>query len=303
MTDVRATASKTATRQDRVSPTFDRKHLLARRARVRRWAWGVPLWILALGFLTPFAWMISTSLKPDVEAFAIPMEWIPSDPRWENYTTVLFGENSILRPFANSLFVALFRVAGEIGTATIAGYAFARIEFRGRNQIFLAYLAVFLIPQQLLLVPRFVYFQQLGLYDTLWALILPGMFTVVGTFLMRQFFLAQPKEFAEAARIDGANELQIFLRVYVPLATPMISALAILTFVWSWNDYETALIFLTSPEMYTLPLALTSFTDEQGAIAPGLTMAAATLSIIPILIVFLIFQRRFIQAITSSGIK
>ena len=119
-------------------------------------------------------------------------------------------------------------------------------------------------------MPRFVYFQHLGLYDSLWALILPGMFTVLGTFLMRQFFVSQPGEFAEAARIDGANELQIFWRIYLPNALPMISALAILTFVWSWNDYETPLVFLSTPETYTLPLALTNFTDETGAMAPGI---------------------------------
>ena len=205
------------------------------------------MWLLALLFLLPFAWMISTSLKPDAEAFAVPMQWIPEDFRWGNYTEVLFGEGSILPAFGNSVFVALLRVFGELATATLAGYAFAKLRFRGRNVVFLVYLATSLIPAQLLLVPRFVYFQQLGLYDSLWALILPGMFTVLGTFLMRQFFVSQPGEFAEAARIDGANELQIFWRIYLPNALPMISALAILTFVWSWNDYETPLVFLSTP--------------------------------------------------------
>lgn len=275
----------------------------ARRRRIRRWAWGVPMWLLALLFLLPFAWMISTSLKPDAEAFAVPMQWIPTDVRWENYTEVLFGETSILPTFGNSVLVALLRVLGELTTATLAGYAFARLRFRGRNLVFIAYLATSLIPAQLLLVPRFVYFQNLGLYDSLWALILPGMFTVLGTFLMRQFFVAQPGEFAEAARIDGANELQIFFRIYLPNAMPMISALAILTFVWSWNDYETPLVFISSPEAFTLPLALTAFTDETGAMAPGVSMAAAVISIIPILVVFLIFQRRFVQAMTESALK
>lgn len=280
-----------------------RQTLHQRRQRLRRWAWGIPMWLLALLFLLPFAWMISTSLKPDADAFAVPMQWIPEDFRWENYTEVLFGEGSILPAFGNSVFVALLRVLGELATATLAGYAFARLRFRGRNVVFIAYLATSLIPAQLLLVPRFVYFQQLGLYDTLWALILPGMFTVLGTFLMRQFFISQPGEFAEAARIDGANELQIFTRIYLPNAMPMISALAILTFVWSWNDYETPLVFLSSPESFTLPLALTNFTDETGAMAPGISMAAAVISIIPILVVFLVFQRRFVKAMTESALK
>ena len=280
-----------------------RQALHRRKHRLRRWGWGIPMWLLALLFLLPFAWMISTSLKPDADAFAVPMQWIPEDFRWGNYTEVLFGEGSILPAFGNSVFVALLRVFGELATATLAGYAFAKLRFRGRNVVFLVYLATSLIPAQLLLVPRFVYFQQLGLYDSLWALILPGMFTVLGTFLMRQFFVSQPGEFAEAARIDGANELQIFWRIYLPNALPMISALAILTFVWSWNDYETPLVFLSTPETYTLPLALTNFTDETGAMAPGISMAAAVISIIPILVVFLIFQRRFVQAMTESALK
>lgn len=280
-----------------------RQALRRRRDRVRRWSWGIPMWLLALLFLLPFAWMISTSLKPDLEAFRIPMQWIPDEPRWENYTEVLFGESSILIPFGNSVFVAALRVLGELTTATLAGYAFAKLRFPGRGKVFIAYLATSLIPAQLLLVPRFVYFEKLGLYDTLWALILPGMFTVLGTFLMRQYFVSQPDEFAEAARLDGANELQIFFRIYLPNALSMISALAILTFVWSWNDYETPLVFLSTPENYTLPMGLTSFTDENGAMAAGLSMAASVISIVPILLVFLIFQRRFVRAMTESALK
>ncbi|WP_114560561.1 carbohydrate ABC transporter permease [Desertihabitans aurantiacus] len=281
----------------------DRARQRRRRRRTRRWAVGVPLWILAIAFLAPFAWMLSTSFKNELDAYAVPMEWIPSPAELSNYTTVLFGEDSILPAFANSVFVALLRVAGELVTATMAGYAFARFTFKGRDKVFLLYLATAIIPAQLLLVPRFIYFQQLGLYDTLWALILPGMFTVLGTFLMRQFFVAQPSEFAEAARMDGASEWRIFTRIYVPLASPVMAALGILAFVWSWNDYETPLVLISSPEMYTLPLSLTSFTNEQGALSPGLAMAASVVTIVPVLVVFLLLQRRFVQALTHTGIK
>ena len=274
-----------------------------RRAARSRWLWAIPMWLLALAFLLPFAWMLSTSLKTNAEAFTVPMQWIPDPLRWDAFAEVLTGEGSILPAFANSVLVATVRVLGEVFTATMAGYAFARLHFRGRDKVFLAYLATSIIPAQLLLVPRFIYFQQLGLYDTLWALILPGMFTVLGTFLMRQFFVGQPAAFAEAARIDGANEWQIFWRLYLPMATPVMSALGILTFVWSWNDYETPLVLISSPETYTLPLALASFTDDQGAISPNLTMAASVVSIIPVLIVFLILQKRFVRALTHTGIK
>lgn len=278
-------------------------HRRRRRGRRTRWVLGAALWILALLFLAPFAWMVSTSLKLDVDAYTVPMRWIPETLQWDNYRQVLVGENSILPAFANSLFVALLRVSGELITATMAGYAFARLRFRGRNLVFLLYLATSIIPAQLLLVPRFIYFQKLGLYDTLWALILPGMFTVLGTFLMRQFFVAQPGEFAEAARMDGASEWRIFSRIYLPLARPVMAALGILAFVWSWNDYESALVLISSPEHYTLPLSLTNFTDETGALAPSLSMAASVLTIIPILAVFLALQRHFVQAMTHSALK
>lgn len=297
----RRTAAPASAPPTATAPERDRQR--RRRRRVRRWAVGVPLWILAIAFLAPFAWMLSTSFKNELDAYAVPMEWIPSPAELANYTTVLFGEDSILPAFANSVFVALLRVAGELVTATMAGYAFARFTFRGRDKVFLLYLATAIIPSQLLLVPRFIYFQQLGLYDTLWALILPGMFTVLGTFLMRQFFVAQPHEFAEAARMDGASEWRIFTRIYVPLATPVMAALGILAFVWSWNDYETPLVLISSPEMYTLPLSLTSFTNEQGALSPGLAMAASVVTIVPVLVVFLLLQRRFVQALTHTGIK
>ena len=274
-----------------------------RRAARNRWLWAIPMWLLALSFLLPFAWMLSTSLKTNAEAFAVPLQWIPDPLHWDAFVEVLTGEGSILPAFANSVIVATVRVLGEVFTATMAGYAFARLYFRGRDKVFLAYLATSIIPAQLLLVPRFIYFQQLGLYDTLWALILPGMFTVLGTFLMRQFFVGQPAAFAEAARIDGANEWQIFWRLYLPMATPVMSALGILTFVWSWNDYETPLVLISSPEVYTLPLALAGFTDDQGAISANLTMAASVVSIIPVLIVFLVLQKRFVRALTHTGIK
>ncbi|ACQ78584.1 binding-protein-dependent transport systems inner membrane component [Beutenbergia cavernae DSM 12333] len=274
-----------------------------RRARRTRWIWAAALWILAIAFLAPFAWMLSTSLKTNADAFTIPMEWIPDPLRWDSFVAVLTGPTSIVPAFANSVIVATARVLGEVLTATMAGYAFARLHFRGRDKIFLAYLATSIIPAQLLLVPRFIYFQQMGLYDTLWALILPGMFTVLGTFLMRQFFVAQPSAFAEAARIDGANEWQIFWRLYLPMATPVMSALGILAFVWSWNDYETPLVLISSPEAFTLPLSLTNFTDEQGSLAPNLSMAASVVSIIPVLIVFLLLQKRFVHAMTHTGIK
>jgi multiple sugar transport system permease protein len=185
----------------------------------------------------------------------------------------------------------------------MAGYAFARFRFRGRNAIFMLYLATSIIPTQLLLVPRFMLFRQLHLYDTLLALILPGMFTVLGTFLMRQYFLGLPVELAEAARLDGAGEWRIFRRIYLPLARPVLASLGILGFVWSWNDYETPLIMLSSDSHYTIPLGLTQFVNETGSLSAGLAMAAGVCATVPIIVVFLVFQRNFLAALSNTGLK
>ncbi|WP_152364740.1 carbohydrate ABC transporter permease [Microlunatus speluncae] len=272
-------------------------------ARLRRYVKAIVLWTLAIGFLLPFVWMISSSLKRNLDVFSIPVRWIPDPVQWANYADVWLGDASIARYFANSLLVSLVGVAGDLFTSSMAGYAFARLSFVGRDKIFLLYLATAIVPTQLLLIPRFMYFQQLGLYNTLWALILPGIFTVFGTFLIRQFFVAAPPELGEAARIDGANEWQVFWRIYLPLARPVLAALGIISFVGSWNDYETPLIMLSDKTSYTVPLGLTQFVDSDGGLSAGLAMAASVSSVLPIMVVFLIFQRNFIAALAHSGLK
>lgn len=271
--------------------------------RPGRWVSALVLWTLAALFLLPFAWMVSSSLKRNIDVFAVPIRWIPDSLQWVNYVTVWFGDMSILRAFGNSAIVSFGSVAGELLTASMAGYAFACLSFRGRDKIFFIYLATAIIPGQLLLIPRFMFFQQLGLYNTLWALLLPGMFTVFGTFLLRQFFIATPRELGEASRIDGANEWQVFWRIYLPLARPALAALAIISFVSTWNDYETPLVMLSDQNKYTIPLALTQFIDASGGLSAGLAMAAAVSSLIPIVILFLIFQRNFIAALVHTGLK
>lgn len=274
-----------------------------RRELTRRIVLSAVMWAGALLFAAPFLWMLSSSLKPDVDVFQIPLRWIPHPVRWMNYVTVWVGQYSLVRFFGNSIFVAVLSVAGELFTSSLAGYAFARLQFKGRDRIFLLYIATSIVPAQLLLVPRFMLFRQLGLYNTLWALILPAMFTVFGTFLMRQYFASTPGELAEAARIDGANEWQIFWRIYLPLAKPVLAALGILRFVASWNDYETPLVMLSTSDKYTLPLGLTEFVDANGGLSAGLAMAGSTSSIIPMIIIFLIFQRHFLQALSHAGLK
>jgi multiple sugar transport system permease protein len=274
-----------------------------RRARVRRIGLSAVMWLVGLLFAAPFLWMISSSLKRDIDVFQIPLHWIPHPVQWSNYVDVWTGQYSLVRFFTNSVIVAIPSVAGELFTSSLAGYAFARLHFAGRERIFLFYIATSIVPSQLLLVPRFMLFKELGLYNSLWALILPAMFTVFGTFLMRQYFSAAPAELAAAARIDGANEWQIYWRVYLPLARPVLAALGIIGFVSSWNNYEGPLIMLSTANHYTLPLGLTEFVDANGGLSAGLAMAGATSSIVPMVVIFLFFQRQFLQALSHTGLK
>ena len=264
----------------------------------------VLLWGFALLFLLPFAWMLSSSLKRNLDVFSIPVRWIPSPVEWSNYVQVWVGDSASMAVFfGNSLIVSGLGVVGDLFTSAMAGYAFARLTFVGRDKVFLLYLATAIVPTQLLLIPRFMFFQQLGLYNTLWALILPGIFTVFGTFLIRQAFLATPTDFGEAARIDGAGEWRVFWSVYLPLVRPTLAALAIISFVGSWNDYETPLIMLSDRSKYTVPLGLTRFVDADGGLSAGLAMAGSVSSVIPIIIIFLIFQRQFVAALANTGLK
>ncbi|MET8159016.1 carbohydrate ABC transporter permease [Sphaerisporangium sp. NPDC005289] len=276
----------------------------SRRARSpRTWMLSGVMWAVAVLFALPLLWMISASLKRNIDVFTLPVRWIPDPVQWVNYVDVWAGDPPLLRYFGNSVIVATVAVTGELFTSSLAGYAFARMRFKGRDRLFLLYIATSIVPTQLLLVPRFMFFQAVGLYDTLWALILPSMFTVFGTFLMRQHFSTVPGELAEAARIDGAGEWSIYWRIYLPMARPVLAALAILGFVWSWNSYETPLIMLSTDENYTLPVGLTRFVDGDGGLAGGLSMAAATSSVVPMIIVFLVFQRQFLSALSRTGLK
>ena len=285
------------------SVAFPVRHRRRRRTRARLVGLSLVMWVVALLFAAPFLWMVSSSLKRDIDVFQIPLHWIPHPVQWSNYANVWTGQYSLVRFFVNSVLVAVPSVAGELFTSSLAGYAFARMVFKGRDRIFLFYIATSIVPSQLLLVPRFMLFKELGLYNSLWALILPAMFTVFGTFLMRQYFSAAPGELAAAARLDGANEWQIYWRVYLPLARPVLAALGIIGFVGSWNNYEGPLIMLSTANHYTLPLGLTEFVDANGGLSAGLAMAGATSSIVPMVVVFLFFQRQFLQALSHTGLK
>ncbi|MNM81563.1 L-arabinose transport system permease protein AraQ [compost metagenome] len=252
--------------------------------------------------VVPFLWMISTSFKTPAEVFQFPIKWIPADFNWEHHIKVWTGKNSFTHYYLNSLKISLISVTGAVLLSSLAAYGFSRIEFKGRNAMFMVYLSMMMVPPQVLFVPKFIMFDWAGIYNTHWALILPGMFTIFGVFMMRQFFLTVPQEISEAAFIDGAGHFRIFFRLILPLAKPALATLAIIDFSWHWNDYENALVFLIDQDLFTVPLGLQNFILENTVDYNGM-MAAATAGIIPMILVFLIGQKYIIQGVSSSAVK
>jgi multiple sugar transport system permease protein len=256
----------------------------------------------AVSMLLPFAWMISASFKPDNHVFNVPIDWIPKAPTLENYVKVWASSVPFYKFFLNSIKVTLWCVIGEVCTSALAGYAFSKIKFRGREFIFWLYVSTLIFPGQMMLIPRFVLFRLTGIYNTHWTLILPGMFTAFGTFMLRQFFSTIPVELSESAKIDGANHFTVFTKIVLPLSLAAVSALVIFQFVASWNDFEAPLVYLRTRELATIPLGLSFFRDENSS-SYGAIMAASVCSLVPIFAVFLAFQKQFVAGIATSGMK
>jgi multiple sugar transport system permease protein len=262
----------------------------------------VALTLGAMVMVAPFAWMLSTALKPAGDAFAYPPQWIPSRITFENFqrvwTAVPFG-----RYIANSLFVALSVMLLDLVTASLAAYAFARMQFPGRDKLFLLYLATLMIPGQVTVIPNFILMRYLDWLDTYTALIIPHAFTAFGTFLLRQSFLAMPRELEEAAKMDGAGYFGIYRRIILPLAGPALATLAILSFQGSYNAFFWPLVVISSDSMWTIPLALRLFTGNAGMYATDwwLVMAGASIAVTPMLIIFVAAQKYFVRGIVLTG--
>lgn len=254
-------------------------------------------------FLLPFAWMISTSFKLEVDVFKYPIEWIPK--RWNainNYSEVWLGKYPFYRYYWNSIKVAVSTTLVSVTVSAMAAYGFSKIKFRAGSWLFLIVLATYMVPQQASLVPQFILFRYIGLFDSHLGLVFLGSFSVLGTFMLRQFFMGIEDDFIEAARIDGAGHWRIFWRVTVPIVRPAIATYAILRFIWTWNDYQNPLIFLRTDELYTIQLAMQKFTTIHGEFY-SLMMAAAVSAIAPLLIVFIIGQKHVIDGIALGGVK
>lgn len=257
--------------------------------------------IFAAIALIPFVWMISSSLKTSIDVFSIPMKWIPEEFHWENFTQI-WQRVSLSTYFKNTTIVALAVTFMQLVTSSFAAYAFAKMTFRGRDVLFMAYIATIAVPWQVYMTPQFIMMRSIGLYDTIWAMVVLQSFSAFGVFLMRQFFMGIPNELSEAARIDGLSEYGIWARIVLPLSKPAIATLVIFTFVNTWNDYMGPMIYLTSDSQKTIQVGLRRFIQAYSA-DYHLIMAASLCSLLPVAIVFLFLQKYFIEGIATTGLK
>ncbi len=257
----------------------------------------IVLTLLAAACLVPFVWMLLTAFKPDNEVFSRAL--LPSRLAWENFPRAF-----TFFPFARFLFNTMVVAVGSTGlhlvTSCLAAYAFARLRFRGREVLFLVYLGTLMVPQQVTIVPLFLMMQNIGWVDTFWALILPGAFHALGVFLLRQFFMTIPRELEESAFIDGASRLRILWQIILPLSKPALATLAVFTFIREWNSFLWPLIVTTSPDMRMLSVGLSLFSGQYGT-EWHLLMAAATVTLLPTLLIFAFAQRYFVEGIALTG--
>ncbi len=256
----------------------------------------------AVIMLAPLVFTLATSLRTPAESFSLPPKWIPTSPDWSNYKDV-FTTIPMRTYFWNSTIVTLSIVIGQMITSALAGYAFARLDFPGRTVIFWLILATLMIPLQATIIPVFVLISKAGLSDTLASLILPALASAFGTFLMRQYFLQIPKEFEEAAIIDGASQWQVFWAIYLPLAKGGLAVLAVLTFNGYWNEFLRPLIFLKTVDNFTLPIGLVNLQGYMGTGSVSVVLAGVVISLLPVLIVYMIGQRYLVEGLMVGGLK
>ena len=290
-----------------ITPTTSKdRSLYVGRKRRQLLRSGTAYLILALGAITtiiPFYWMVATSLKSLPEIMQFPPTLFPTELHFENYIlawrTIPFATF-----FKNSAVVSLCVVLGQLFTCSLAGYAFARLRFPGRDQIFLLYLSTMMIPFAVIMIPMYILMRTFGWIDNHLALIAPGLVSVFGTFLMRQFFSTIPKDLEDAARIDGCSYFKLFRIILLPIAKPALATLGILTFMGTWNDFLWPLIIISTVGQKTLPLGLLMFIEQQAIKTPwNLFNAAGVFSIVPILVIFALGQKYYVQGIVTSGLK
>jgi multiple sugar transport system permease protein len=261
--------------------------------------------LLILGILVmvgPFLWMLLGSLKPEAEFLVNPPTFLPKAPTTDNFER-LFGKLDFPRFFFNSSVVALVVTAGNVLFCPMLGYALAKLEWRGKRPVLALVLATLMVPAGITLIPNFILMANLGLVNTSPGLILPSLVGPFGVFLTRQFMYGIPDELIEAARIDGANEWRIFWQVVLPITVPVLATLGILTFLGSWNNFIYPLVMAQEPNMYTLPVALATFATGQYQADHGMLMAGSVVLVVPVLVIFILFQRWITEGIATTGLK
>ena len=272
------------------------------KGRIARIVIYVFLIALCVSFIFPFFWMVSTSLKSPNEILTWPPTFWPAKLNWKNYRDVLTQIN-IGQMYFNSIYIAVVTTVGQVFFSALAGFAFARMRFKGRNLLFICYVGTMMVPSMVTLIPRYVIMSKLGWVNSHISVIAPVLLgTPFAVFLMRQFFMTLPQQLMDAAVIDGASYPRVFFQIYLPLTRPILSTLGIFCFMGSWNDFLWPLITLQSHNLKTLPIGLAAFQGLYG-VQYNLLMAGAVLSVIPVLIVFIFAQKKFIEGIAITGLK
>lgn len=251
--------------------------------------------------ILPFFWMITTAFKTQGESVQMPPVWLPSHWKFNNFMDIL-SKPTFVQAYLNTIFTTVITVVGQVLLCAMAAYSFARIKFPGRDILFLLVLGVLMVPSQIFLMPQYLIIQHMGLLNTIPALFLPNLFSAFGTFLLRQAFLSLPNELEEAAMLDGCNRFQIFYKIMLPLVKSSLVALAIMVMKFAWNDLMWPLVVNTSAKKMTLAPTLASMISEYGSNYP-VQMAGAVLSILPLVILFVLFQKQFIEGVASTGVK
>lgn len=262
----------------------------------------IALIIAAIGLLSPFFWMVMSSLKNANEVFSVPVVWVPETFVWQNYIDI-WTKSNMLVWIRNTLFLAVTVTFLQVLTGSFAAYGFARMKFAGRDILFLVYIGTIAVPWQSYMIPQFILLSNLKVSNTLWSIILLQAFGAFGVFLMKQYYETIPEELSEAARLDGLSEYAIWRRIMLPLSIPAIASLTMLTFVNTWNDYLGPLIYLRNPDLWTIQLGLKSFVSNLFDTNYALLFAGLTISVLPIAIIFLLGQKYFVEGIATSGLK
>lgn len=259
--------------------------------------------LIVVLMVLPFAWMLSTSLKPQQYILSTTPQLIPNPLTFESYIK-LADRINLFRTFFNSLLVAVLGTAGQLLVSAMAAFAFSRMQWRGRDTVFVLYLATMMIPSVVLVIPQFILVRGLGWMNSFAALIVPGLFSAFGTFLLRQSFLGLPRDFEEAAFVDGANYFTIFWRIILPLSQPALATLAVFSFMGLWNAYLWPLFVARQEAVMTLPVALAALQGGPRSLTEwNMVMAGSVVAVLPILVAYLLAQRWFVGGVVSSGIK